>query len=221
MNQSQDATNISDIREQIARFRVIINRLQELEDYYTKAEIDQKTSEINNTTSLLNGSVSAMSRQLAGLETNLSNILATVQRLDAIDHSQFLTEVDMSAYATKDDVTEQIQDVANEELDGRVSQLESDIENVYSKSEVDNKFVEQQNLESSVSTAGFLKADANTITNLTSRIVTLENTPDIVYDDTEVRTLISGLGTRISTLEAFPHLDYITTEDVPGKTGEV
>jgi len=221
MNQSQDATNISDIREQIARFRVIINRLQELEDYYTKAEIDQKTSEINNTTSVLNGSVSAMSRQLAGLETNLSNMLATVQRLDAIDHSQFLTEVDMNAYATKDDVTAQIQDVANEELDGRVSQLESDIENVYNKSEVDNKFVEQQNLESSVSTAGFLKADANTITNLTSRIVALENTPDTVYDDTEVRTLISGLGTRIGTLEAFPHLDYITTEDVPGKTGEV
>ena len=229
MNQSQDATNISDIREQIAKFKVIINRLQELEDYYTKAEIDQKTSEINNTTSVLNGSVSAISRRVTGLESNLSDILPIVNRLNSIDHSQFLTEVSMDQYATKEDVAEQIQEVTNEGLENRISDLEDSLDDYATLAEL-NGFVSKNELETSVSNAGFLKADANAISdlngslaNVSSRVTVLENKPDndTIYDDTELRDYITALRTRVNTLEAFPHLDYITTEDVPGKTDEV
>lgn len=106
MNQSQDATNISDIRAQLAEIKVLVRDLEALENYYTKEEIDEnhynkseidsKTETLTNLTTMLNGSVGSMSRRISGLETNLSDILPVVNRLNQIDHSQFVTARDVS-----------------------------------------------------------------------------------------------------------------------------
>lgn len=107
-----------------------------------------------------------------------------------------------------------------EGLDERVSALEGidhgqfltehqSLNNYYKKGDVINLYVSKSDLENSVANLGFVKADANAITDLTDRVETLERKPDkdTIYDDTEIKD-------RVSTLESIDHLQYITAEDV-------
>ncbi len=234
---------------------------QDLSNYITKDVLSEKlntlktdilTFVIKSIQNISGGSDEALQRYITEvLEPKLNSLIN-------IDHSKFVTNTDLEEYATKEDVTNQIQEVTNEELENRVTKLEGNLDNYvtlselnnnyYKKGVIINQYVNKDNLESEVENAGFLKADANTISNInnsistiSSRVNILENKPDndTIYDDSELRynisnvqrnltdniestnIVLSDIQDRISILEAFPHVDYITTEDVPGKTENI
>jgi len=199
-----------------------------------------------------------VSKYVSGYSSKTQDIDNRVAALENIDHSQFITDDDLDEYATKTYVNDQIQEVTNEELENRMTDLENSMSNYatlselsanyYKKGAVINQFVSKSELEQSVENAGFLKADANTISDInnsidavSSRVTTLENKEDkdTVYDDTAIRLSISnlqrdlsnnisstenalaGINTRVTSLENLPHDDYITSEEVQNKTNDV
>ena len=224
MNQSQDATNISDIRTQLAEIKVLVRDLEALENYYTKEEIDEnhynkseidsKTETLTNLTTMLNGSVGSMSRRLSGLETNLSDILPTVNRLNAIDHTQFITARDVSdeydidpseynidildGYATQDYVDRAIAKIVS-----------SAPEALDTLKELSDALGNDANFATTITNALANKADKSEIpeeyddSELVSRIETLENNP--ATDSTIID--------RIEELESKPFDKYLVEDD--------
>lgn len=232
MNQTQDATNISDIRMQLAELKSIINQIGEFEDYYTKEEVDEKTTTLTNLTNVLNGSVSSLSRRVGGIENNFSRVLSIVDRLDAIDHSQFITARDVSegyeydtdghiiidgleGYATEEYVNRAISNLVNgapNTLD-TLKELGDALANKADKSEIPEAYDDSEligrieNLENSPST------DPTIIT----RIETLENKPfDKYLTDKEglvISTGLNDLNDRLQNIENKPFDEYLDEKD--------
>ena len=96
MTKSQETIDVSDIRAQLSELRVLVHNLEEFENYYTKTEVDQKTNELSALTTALNGNLSGLSRRVSGIETNLSDILSTINGMNDINFSQFITSRDVS-----------------------------------------------------------------------------------------------------------------------------
>lgn len=198
MNQTQDATNIADIRLQLYELRNIINQVEELENYYTKEEIDEKTTSLTNITNLLNGSVGSLTRRITGIESNFSDILAAVDRLNQIDHTQFVTARDVSGdYEYDTDghiIIDGLEGYATEEYVNRA------ISNLIggASSEFDTLKELSDALENKVD-----KSDGQNLSDLISRIEDLENNP---ATDT-------GIITRIETLENKPFDEYLTEDE--------
>lgn len=211
MNQTQDATNIADIRAQLAELNVIIHQLEEFENYYTKEEIDNKTSALTNLTTALNNSVSGLSSRIAGLETNFSDALSTIARLNAIDHSQFITARDISELDPEEYSFDLLEGYATEEyVDRAISRVVGTAPAALDTlKELSDALGSDANFAATVTTALANKADRSEIpeeyddTELVSRIETLENSP----------TTDPSIVTRIETLEGKPFDEYLTNED--------
>lgn len=199
MNQSQDAINIADIRAQLAEFKSIIHNLEEFENYYTKSEVDQKTTELTNLTTALNNSISGLSRRISGLETNLSDILPTVNRLNQIDHSQFITAVDLTEEYDFDPVeyiTPSLDGYATEEYVNRAiadKADKSEIPTPYDDTELASRVTALENNGTYDDTA------------LSNRVTVLENKPFDEYLTTEeelvIATGLNDLNDRVTILE--------------------
>lgn len=243
MNQSQDATNISDIRAQLAEIKVLVRDLEALENYYTKEEIDEnhynkseidsKTEILTNLTTMLNGSVGSMSRRLSGLETNLSDILPVVNRLNQIDHSQFVTARDVSdvydldpgeyignldGYATQEYVDNAIANVLGGATEDYVNQAIANVvgsapEALDTLKELGDALNNDANFATTITTALANKADKSEIpqayddTSLVNRIENLENKPFDTYltndDGLVISTSLNSLNDRLTEVESF------------------
>lgn len=211
MNQTQDATNINDIRVQLAQLNVIIHQLEEFENYYTKEEIDNKTSALTNLTTALNNSVNGLSRRIIGLETNLSDTLSTVARLDAIDHNQFITARDISDVDPEDYTIDILDGYATEDyVDRAIARVVGTAPTTLDTlKELGDALGNDANFATTVTNALANKADKSEIpeqyndSELIARIETLENNP--ATDPTIV--------TRLETLESKPFDQYLTNKE--------
>lgn len=223
MNQTQDATNIADIRQQLAQLNVIIHQLEEFENYYTKEEInenyynkssiDEKTNSLTNLTNALNNSVNGLSRRIIGLETNLSDTLSTVARLDAIDHSQFITARDVSDIDPEDYTIDILDGYATEDyVDRAIARVIGTAPAALDTlKELSDALGSDANFAATVTNALANKADKSEIpeeyddSGLVTRIETLENKPFDEYltneDGLVISTSLNDLNTRVSTLE--------------------
>ena len=211
MNQTQDATNIADIRQQLAQLNVIIHQLEEFENYYTKEEInenyynkssiDEKTNSLTNLTNALNNSVNGLSRRIISLETNLSDTLSTIARLDAIDHTQFVTARDVS-------------DIYDYDTDGHI--IIEGLEGIATEDYVDRAIS---------NVIGGAPSSLNTLKELADVLETKADKSEISqgYDDTELINRIESLEnnpatdptivTRIENLESKPFDQYLTNDE--------
>ena len=216
MNKSQDATNIADIRAQLSELKILIRKLEELEDYYTKeeinngfynkVEIDQKTSALNNITTVLNGSVTSLSRRISGLETNLSDMLPIIDRLNAIDHSQFITARDISDEYDWDDPSIDYLDgyATKDYVDRAMAKIVSSApEALDTLKELSDAIGGDPNFATNITNALANKTDKSESAQLEARIESLENNP----------ATDSGIITRIETLENKPFDQYLTNDD--------
>lgn len=222
MNQTQDATNIADIRAQLAELKVIIHQLEEFDNYYTKEEIDnnfyqknyidEKTTSLNNLTIALNNSVSGLSRRIAGLETNLSDIIPTINRLDAIDHTQFITARDVSEEYDWDDTTiDHLEGYATKDFVERAiaKVVDSAPEALDTLKELSNALGNDSNFAANITNALANKADKSEIpeeyddSELVARIETLEHNP----------LPGSGIIERLEVLESKPFDQYLTDDE--------
>ena len=213
MNQTQDATNIADIRAQLAELNVIIHQLEEFENYYTKEEIDNKTSALTNLTTALNNSVNGLSRRLAGLETNFADTLPTIARLDAIDHTQFITARDVSDLDPSDYPIDVLDGYATQDyVDRAVARLVGTAPTTLDTlKEISDALGSDANFAVTVTNALANKVDRSEIPEqyddsaLIARIQTLENKPfDQYLTDEEsivISTSLNDLNSRVSTLE--------------------
>lgn len=221
MNKTQDATNIADIRDQLAQLNVIIHQLEEFENYYTKAEIDEnyynksavdeKTGSLTSLTNALNNSVNGLSRRIIGLETNLSDTLATVARLNAIDHSQFITARDVSDEYDFDPTIDILDGYATEDyVDRAIARVVGTApEALDTLKELGDALGNDADFATTITTALANKADKSEIPEgyddsaLVARIETLENSP----------ATDPNIITRIETLENKPFDEYLDGDD--------
>lgn len=229
MNQTQDATNIADIRLQLYELRNIINQAEELENYYTKEEVDEKTDSLTNLTNLLNGSVNSLSRRVTGIESNFSDILAAVNRLDQmaqIDHSQFITARDVSdiyeydtdghiiiegleGIATEDYVNRAISNLvggAPDSLD-TLKELADALETKADKSEIP----EEYNTSELISRIEDLENNPATDPTIVTRIETLETNAN--NDALVISTSLNDLNSRLQEVENKSFDQYLTEQD--------
>lgn len=213
MNQTQDATNIADIRAQLSDLKVIIHNLEEFENYYTKEEVDEKTAELSNLATALNGSIGGLSRRLSGVETSISDILPILNQLNSIDHSQFVTARDVSeeydldpgeyiignldGYATEDYVDRAIANMIGNATEDYVNQA---IANVVGAA--------PQTLDTLKELGDALGNDPNFATTIANTLATKADKSELPepYDD-------SAVITRIETLENKPFDEYLTEEE--------
>jgi hypothetical protein len=211
MNKAQELPDISEIKEQLAQLDSLIDQLQELENYYTKAEIDSKTSALTNITTALTNSISALSRRLAGLETNFADTIPTIARLDAIDHTQFITARDVSDLDPSDYSIDVLDGYATQDyVDRAVARLVGTAPTTLDTlKEISDALGSDANFAVTVTNALANKADKSEIPEqyddsaLIARIETLENNP--ATDSTII--------TRIQTLENKPFDQYLTDEE--------
>lgn len=228
MNKTQDATNIADIRNQIAQLNVIIHQLEEFENYYTKDQVDEKTTALTNITTALNNSINGLSRRLIGLETNLSDILPTIVRLNAIDHTQFITARDVSEVDPGDYTIDILDGYATEDyVDRAIARVVGTAPQALDTlKELGDALGNDADFAATITTALANKADKSEIpeeyddTELVGRIETLENNP--ITDPsiiTRIETLEDRpiadqtLTTRVQALENKPFDQYLTNED--------
>lgn len=193
MNQTQDATNIADIRAQLSELKVIIHQLEEFEDYYTKNEIDEnfytktdvdnKTTNLTTLTTALSNSVSGLSSRIAGLETNFSDALYIIARLNAIDHSQFVTARDVS-------------DIYDYDTDGHI--IIEGLEGIATEDYVDRAIS---------NVIGGAPSSLDTLKDLADALETKADKSEIPEeyltneDGFVISTSLNDLNTRVSTLE--------------------
>ena len=226
MNQTQDATNIADIRLQLYELRNIVNQLEELENYYTKEEVDEKITPLTNLTNLLNGSINSLSRRVTGIESNFSDVLATVNRLDQIDHTQFITARDVSdiydydtdghiiiegleGIATEDYVDRAISNIiggAPSSLD-TLKELADALETKADKSEISQGYDDTELINRIES----LENNPATDPTILTRIETLETKAN--DDAFVISTSINDLNDRLQEVENKPFDQYLTEQD--------
>lgn len=220
---AQESIDVADIRQQLAQLNIIIHQLEEFENYYTKTEIeenyynkteiDQKTSELNDLTNVIDGSVTSLSRRISGMETSVSDMLASLETLNNIDHSEFITARDASVSYNINAAN------ANANLDG------------YATEQYVNRALASM-VNSSPETLGTLNELSDSLNNdsdLATQVITLlsqkANVSDIPeqYDDSELIARIEALENnpvtdsnvveRIETLENKPFDNYMTNAD--------
>lgn len=228
MNKTQDATNIADIRAQLSELKVIIHQLEEFENYYTKDEIDAKTNALNTITTVLNGSISSLSRKVAGVETSISNIYPILNKLNAIDHSQFITARDVSEDYEYDPEGHLIGNFATKEyVNNAISNLIGDASNSYDtlqelgdalatkadKSEIPESYDDSE-LRDRITD---LENNPVVDPTIVDRIKVLENKPFDEYltnnEALVISTSLNDLNSRLSTVENKPFDSYLTEND--------
>jgi len=179
----------------------------DLSNYITKDLLNQKLQEMRNDI-------------LTFLVKSLNNASGSDEALTKYVKEYLEPKVDdLEANSSQQEAT-------NSDLDSRLSELESidhnqfltqhqSLVNYYKKSDVQNLYVSKANLESEALNAGFLKGDANVLSDLNDDInATEEKVNTLRTDHTNLSNNVNRIETRVQKLENFDHSQFITAIDL-------